>query len=1032
MKKIFDFLFSSRLMAALLLVFAISIAAATFVENDYGSQTARALIYNSWWFSAMLFIGIINLSGTIIIHKLYRREKLSLFIFHIAFVCILVGAAITHYFGFEGYMHIRNGESSNQLISDNTYLRASVAADGQTETAEKRVYFSALSSNYHTLKLHPNGKEVIVECQKIIPNAQETIADDPNGVPIIELVMAGMNGRQTILLSSGQTKTVGNLTCSFNDTLHTSDISIISFHGDLEIKTHTKATVMTMATQMQDSVPAGSYQPLMMRSLYDFGDVKLVVKNYSTAGRIDVTTIKDAKPNELPDALYLNIKTEGQSKSLIYFASHNALNDPVNVQFNDVVASISFGAKVVAIPFSLHLNRFILERYPGSNSPSWFESKVVLKDSMRGIAEERRIFMNNVLKYKGYRFFQSSYDTDEGGTVLSVNHDYWGTNITYLGYLVLALGFILSLFNKNSRFRKISSELTRLRESRKAASVVAILIVTMIVGLTTASAQETVPDSAYINKDEAARFGQLLIQDPGGRIKPLNSLSSELVRKISRKTSILGQTSDQVLLEMLVFPDFWQTVPMIKVSHPEIQKILHIQTSYVSFGGVLNHSDKSPYVLNTYVNEAYQKKPASRSTFDTEIIRLDERINLCYQIYSGDLLRIFPKRDDPTHTWYSPTSFSKTFSGKDSTFAASILPLYLQSLQNRGKDPKLTNEAYSLLHTYQQNFGKDIIPSPFKIKLETIYNSLNIFDRLGSIYGLVGFLLLIFQFIAIFKPRLNLKPVITIATAIIILSFITHLAGLAARWYISGHAPWSNAYESLVYIAFATILAGLLFSKKSGFTLSVTALLAWLILFVAHLNWMDPEITNLVPVLKSYWLLIHVAIITASYGFLALGALLAFINLTLMATQTKTNYATTSGVIAELTVVIEMTLIIGLYMITIGMFLGGVWANESWGRYWGWDAKETWALVSVLVYAFVAHMRMVPGLKGNYTFNLMALLAFSSIIMTYFGVNYYLSGLHSYAKGDPLPIPMFVYYSITIVAVIAIAAWWGGKRFKEA
>jgi cytochrome c-type biogenesis protein CcsB len=211
-------------------------------------------------------------------------------------------------------------------------------------------------------------------------------------------------------------------------------------------------------------------------------------------------------------------------------------------------------------------------------------------------------------------------------------------------------------------------------------------------------------------------------------------------------------------------------------------------------------------------------------------------------------------------------------------------------------------------------------------------------------------------------------------------------------------------------------------------TLSATSLLAWLILFVAHLNWMDPEITNLVPVLKSYWLVIHVAIITASYGFLALGALLAFLNLILMATQSKANIKTSKGIITELSYVIEMALIIGLYMLTIGTFLGGVWANESWGRYWGWDSKETWALASVLIYAFVAHARLIPGLKGTYTFNLLALCAFSSVIMTYFGVNFYLSGLHSYAKGDPIPVPVFVYYSVATVALVAILAWWKQKK----
>jgi cytochrome c-type biogenesis protein CcsB len=200
---------------------------------------------------------------------------------------------------------------------------------------------------------------------------------------------------------------------------------------------------------------------------------------------------------------------------------------------------------------------------------------------------------------------------------------------------------------------------------------------------------------------------------------------------------------------------------------------------------------------------------------------------------------------------------------------------------------------------------------------------------------------------------------------------------------------------------------------------------------VAHLNWIDPEITNLVPVLKSYWLLIHVAIITASYGFMALGALLAFINLVVMVLQNEKNLKVSGAVVTELSIIIEMTLIVGLYMLTIGTFLGGVWANESWGRYWGWDPKETWALCSVLVYAFIAHMRMVRGLKGNYAFNLASLLGFSSIIMTYFGVNYYLAGLHSYAKGDPLPVPAFVYYALAVVAFTAILAYVNQFRLKK-
>jgi cytochrome c-type biogenesis protein CcsB len=204
-----------------------------------------------------------------------------------------------------------------------------------------------------------------------------------------------------------------------------------------------------------------------------------------------------------------------------------------------------------------------------------------------------------------------------------------------------------------------------------------------------------------------------------------------------------------------------------------------------------------------------------------------------------------------------------------------------------------------------------------------------------------------------------------------------------------------------------------------------------MILFVAHLSWMDPQITNLVPVLKSYWLVIHVATITASYGFLALGALLAFIDFVLMIMQTRKNKEAIQLTIQELSKTIEMSLIIGLYLLAIGVFLGAVWANESWGRYWGWDPKETWALVTVLVYAFILHMQMIPGLKNVYAFNLASLLGFGSVIMTYFGVNYYLSGLHSYAMGDPIPIPTFLYYILTVVFVTAVLAYINNRKIQH-
>lgn len=1033
MKDLIKFIFSTRLTAIIIISFAVSIAAATFIENDFGSQTARAIVYNAWWFNILLFIGMINLAGIIILNKLYRKEKRTIFLFHLAFLLILAGAAITRFFGFEGFMHIREGEGSNIIVSDNSYFRMSAQYNGTTRYAEKHVYLPALTRKKNKIDLEIDNRTFTAQCLQVIPDAVETAVPDPSGSPMIELVVSGSNGRQTVVLSHDARRIIGNMVITLNQESNIEGINIKDYNGELTFRSPFNTVITDMGTQRADTLSAGKYHPLKLMSIYNFNGILVVPRAYLQAAKIDVKTAAHDKNTGMPDALLIKVSSGSSSRLIHYFAMENAYNEPIRLDINGAAVDISYGAKIIPVPFELELKEFILERYPGSNSPSWFESKVVLNDAYAGILEERRVFMNNVLRHKGYRFYQSSYDSDEMGTVFSVNHDFAGTLFTYSGYLLLAAGIVLSLLNRNSRFRKLSSELDRIRKSDRFSVIMIVLIFGTLIP--SGSVAQEVPDSFYIHEKDAAKFGQLLIQDPGGRIKPVNTLSSELLRKVSRKTTLLNQTPDQVFLGMMVHPEYWQHVPMIKVGHPEIKKILGTTEPMVSFASMFDiHSSPPTYILLPYVNTAYQKRPAMRDAFDTEVIRLDERVNLCYQTYTGNLLRIFPAINDPNKTWYSPSNLDGVFDEGDSVFTSSIIPIYLQTLAN---DPiagsfMTPDEAFSSIRRFQLAYGGEDIPSDFKVRIEILYNRLNLFDRLGSVYGIVGFILLVLQFVSVFYPRLNLKPAFRIGTTLVLLVFAFHLAGLAGRWVISGHAPWSNGYEALVYIAFATVLAGIIFSRKSRVTLPITALLAWLILHVAHLNWMDPEITNLVPVLKSYWLLIHVAIITASYGFLAMGALMSFTNLVLMIAQNRKNYLLTGRMITEFSIVIEMALILGLYMLTIGTFLGGVWANESWGRYWGWDPKETWALVSILIYAFVAHMRLIPGLKGNYIFNLLGLLSFSTIIMTYFGVNYYLSGLHSYAKGDPLPVPSFVYYTLGIITVVAILAWLNRRRLQNA
>ncbi len=1029
MKKYIDFLFSMRFTAILFVVFGVSIAVATFIENDYGTESARAMVYNARWFELVMVLGMINMLVNIFRAKLYQRKKLPSFLFHLAFAVIILGAGITRYIGFEGVMSIREGASSNTIISDKTYIQVSINDGKKITTQRNEVFFSPLKKSRYQSTLQPSGDPVKVILKEFIHDATESL-QPPNpgeqGVPMIEMVVTGENGRQTIILKEGEERMIRKVWFSFNGPLHKDGVRLFIREGQAFIKAPFDFTVMSMADQSTSSFKADSLHPFLPMQLYNLNDINVVPMILLENGVIKPKKVENAEKNKFFDALVFEINRGGESREAVIWGKKGMIGEPAHPEFEGLDISISYGAMAVHTSFSLRLEDFFLERYPGSNSPSWFESKVTLFDPENKLLESRRIFMNNVLIYKGYRFYQSSYETDEKGTVLSVNKDFWGTWVSYLGYFLMALGMVLSIFNPNSRFKFLSKQISILRESRRAIITVFLGLFVLIIPVNSQKPGTPQP----ISPEHARLFGEALVQDHGGRIEPVSTLSSEILRKVSRKTTLNGLTPDQVFLGMLVDPGYWQTVPMIRISNDELARQLNLKSKYASIGDFINEDG---YILGSAVEEAYRKKPAYRSKLDNELLKVDERINICYLTYTFGFLRVLPREGDESGKWYNPTEAHQVFSGEVSDFTHNIIPAYLQTLgeSRQTGNYAMAEEYLDALKKYQKKYGAELLPGNLKTRLELFYNKANIFERLSSVYGLVGFILLILHFVQIFVTRLKLAKVINIASWLVIGGFALHTAGLAIRWYISGHAPWSNGYEALVYISWATILAGLIFSRKSKITLAATAILAYLILHVAHLSWMDPEITNLVPVLKSYWLVIHVAIITASYGFLALGAVMAAFNLVLMFLKSGKNLQRVDLVIEELSHIIEMTLIVGLFMVAIGTFLGGVWANESWGRYWGWDAKETWALVTVIVYSFIAHMRLIPGLKGVYAFNLMALVGFSSVIMTYFGVNYYLSGLHSYAAGDPLPVPAFVYYTVVIVSIVGLLAYLNHNRLVK-
>jgi cytochrome c-type biogenesis protein CcsB len=438
---------------------------------------------------------------------------------------------------------------------------------------------------------------------------------------------------------------------------------------------------------------------------------------------------------------------------------------------------------------------------------------------------------------------------------------------------------------------------------------------------------------------------------------------------------------------------------------------------------------KGNYKLASQLEQSY--KAAVPNQFQKDFIDVDRKVNLLYAALEGNMLRIFPIPNDPNNKWISFTDLSSAnFQGTDSLYVKNVLPLYFNSL--RSQEYSQADQLLESLKGFQKKYGSQVIPIPQKIEAEILYNKFDIFKSLFSWYMYAGALMFVMLIVQIFNDKRWIRVAVGLMKYVIVGLFLAQTAGLIARWYISGHAPWSDAYESMIYVAWATVAMGLAFGRKSDLTIASTAFVSSMILMIAHWNWMDPEIANLQPVLDSYWLMIHVAVIVGSYGPFTLGMILGVVSLLLILLTRSSNKEKMKLHLSELTVVNELALTVGLIMLTIGNFLGGMWANESWGRYWGWDPKETWALISIMIYAFVVHMRLIPGLRSKWLFNLASIVAFASIVMTYFGVNFYLSGLHSYASGDRVITPNFVYYSIAIVFVLGLFSYFRHKKhFRE-
>ncbi|HEF6298806.1 TPA: cytochrome c biogenesis protein CcsA [Campylobacter jejuni] len=1071
MKNIIKSIGDLRVSVVLFLLFALFCALATFIESAYGTPTAWAIVYDTFWFEYIQLLLGINLLCGMFRYKMFGLKKLPLMIFHISFLFILVGSAMTRYAGFEGILPIREHTQNSLIESSKTSLRISAIKDGERYSAVNDRYIGNLPfANSFKLKLNLGDDQAELKYKDLILNAHYTYKENNNSDPLLVLMLSQKGSQGVdVKFEKGEVKNIEGVNFAFmNDNVKAPFVKI---DENLTLSSSENLHFLSMLDGQNLDLKIGEKANAKERRLYEINDISFVVKAASLhaqealegsnrpqdesfwlwfksawleVGRTmlistfgepqnwknslllhfkDFALSNENKNLELTgsNALKLELSYKNESKEFYIFE----YNKPIMIELADQKFFISWALSYEQLPFDIYLRDFVLDRYPGSMSPASYASEITVKNNNENF--DYRIFMNNVLDYDGYRFYQSSYDQDEKGTVLSVNKDP-GKIPTYIGYFLLCLGMFMNFLNPHSRFRTLARLINK--DTLKHASVI-IFILLLSFGSEKTFAQDLNLTLPVVNTNHAKALATLIVQKSAdGRMVPFDTLSREILEKIHQSDSYKGQNSNAVMLSMLVDVDKWQMEPFILMPQNQavrdaIANILEIpSTKYISYKDFFDENNR--YKLQKYVENANRKNPNARGVFDKEIIKLDERANVVNLVFSGELFKFIPVQNNPNNVWLAPFSAVTTLKGDEGHIVLALIQNYFSAVENAFKDGNWTraDEGLKFIKEYQEKIGYKVMPSKTKVEMEIFSNKAEIFVKLAPVYLIAGFLLLILVFSKMVVPNLKISFIFKVVYVLNVLAFVIHTVGLGLRAYLSGHAPWSNGYESMVYIAWALSLSGIFFSRKSPIALSLTSILSGVVLMVAHLSEMNPQITNLVPVLNSYWLSIHVSVITASYGFLGLCALLGIFTLFLMCFLKKDGKYNLNILrnITEATRINEMAMIFGLCLLTVGNFLGAIWANESWGRYWSWDSKETWALVSILVYAAILHLRMIPKYCNQFVFALWSMFAYWVIIMTYFGVNYFLTGLHSYAAGEAAQIPNYVYWGFALMVVLALFA----------
>ena len=653
---------------------------------------------------------------------------------------------------------------------------------------------------------------------------------------------------------------------------------------------------------------------------------------------------------------------------------HLRIGQPTDTYMTASDDADGLGMQEEKLPFSLCLQNFEAKMHDGTQAVADYSSKFTVTDGNE--KSEGQVSMNNIYSHRSYRFYQSSYDEDGKGSVLAINADPYGIPVTYTGYALLFISLIWMLIDPKASYSKLlASQLLK-----KGA-----LMMLMLISMGNLQAAEVLP------KATAEKFGELNILY-NDRICPVQTYALDFCKKIYGAKSYKGLTAEQVLTGWIFYGDEWASEPFIKVKSGELKTAMNLP-DYCSINQFFN-KEMGGYIIGQYVQEYYN---GAQDKFHQQAADIDGKIQLIMDLRRGVSLKVlpytFPKniratKENPfikagTTTWFSPSDrLPKAVEHQHALYITNVFSLLYGDV--KAGNTERVNIFFDKMKKYQEVSSGNSLPSKTQYKAERINNAFPFASILFMVNLTLGFIALFYTIYRMTKKR-SFKALDIVLPILLGISFLALTFGLVLRWIISGNVPLSNGYESMLSVAWLVMLIALLMQFRIRIVMVFGFLLSGFFLLVSHINQMDPDIGQMMPVLNSPLLSIHVSIIMMSYALLSLTFICGIMGICMR------NHG------EELQALSRLFLYPALTCMGFGIFIGAIWANVSWGNYWSWDSKETWALITFMIYAVVVHTQSLPIFRKPLTYHIYITLAFLSIVMTYFGVNYFLTGMHSYA-----------------------------------